>query len=356
MKAHLWVVVGAVGIIAAACGGEGKAEESKAVAPAAVVLGASDVAAVERTDLTVGIPVSGTLEPAVDVRIKSPIPEVLEAVLVKEGEAVARGQVLARFRSQQIRTASMSAEAQRRLAVADYERMKNLFQEGAVSQRDVDNAAAAASAAEATAVQAEQRLGDATVRAPVSGVIAERSVEGGDRIKDGDPMFRLVNTSQLEFAASVPSQYIAAVRPGVPVSLSVTGLRGTALGGKVSRVNATADAATRQVKVYVIVPNPKGRLVGGLFASGRIVTRHVANTLVVPQSAVRVADDSTQFVLVIADSQVTRKPVETGAVDDVAGLIEITKGLAAGDIVVVAAAAGLRHGDRVTITGREGGR
>jgi RND family efflux transporter MFP subunit len=351
MKAHVWVALAA---IAAACGGEGKAEET--VTAAATVLGASDVAIVERRDLAVGIPVSGTLEPAVDVRIKSPIPEVLEEVLVKEGQAVSRGQVLARFRSEMVRTASLSAEAQKRLAAADYERMQNLLKEGAVSQRDVDNAEAVWRAAEAQAVSAEQRLNDATVRAPVAGVIAERSVEGGDRIKDGDLMFLLINTSQLEFAAAVPSQYIGSVRPGIPVSLTVTGIPGSAIGGKVSRVNATTDAATRQVKVYVTVPNSERRLVGGLFASGRIITKHVAKTLVVPQTAVRTAADSSLYVIVIADSTARQQAVLIGSADEIAGLVEITKGLTGGETVVVASAEGLRDGDRVTITGREGGK
>jgi RND family efflux transporter MFP subunit len=352
MKAYLWIAAVA---LAAACGSERKAEAHSAEAPPAVVLGASDVAIAERTDVTVGIPVSGTLEPAVDVRIKSPIPELLEEVLVKEGERVQRGQVLARFRTAAARSAALSSEAQKRLAAADYERMQNLFKEGAVSQRDVDNAEASWRAAEAAAMQADQRLQDATVRAPVNGVIAERSIESGDRIKDGDPMFRLVNTAQLEFAAAVPSQFVGTVRPGMPVSLSVSGLPNAALGGRVSRVNATADAATRQVKVYVIVPNANGQLVGGLFASGRIVTKQSVRTLAVPRAAVRGAADSGQFVLVLDSNRVVRKVVDTGSVDEVRGLVEITKGLSGGETVIVAAAEGLREGDRVTITGREGG-
>jgi membrane fusion protein, multidrug efflux system len=355
MKAYLWI---AAVSLAAACGGERKAEARTADEPTegAVVLGASDVATATLTDVTVGIPVSGTLEPAVDVRIKSPIPELLEAVLVKEGERVQRGQVLARFRTDAARTAALSTEAQKRLAAADHERMQNLFKEGAVSQRDVDNAEASWRAADAAAVQAEQRLQDATVRAPVSGVIAERSIEGGDRIKDGDPMFRLVNTAQLEFAAAVPSQFVGTVRVGMPVSLTVSGLSGTMIGGRVSRVNATADPATRQVKVYVIVPNTNGQLVGGLFASGRVVTKQSAKTLAVPRAAVRSASDRSQFVLTLDSNRVVRKAVETGSVDELRGLVEITKGLSGGETVIVAAAEGLREGDRVSVTGREGGR
>lgn len=357
MKRYTMMAVVALAATAAACGKDGQAEPrpAEAAAPAAV-LGASDVAIASRTDLIVGVPVSGTLEPGVDVRIKSPIPELLEAVLVKEGETVQRGQVLARFRTELAQANALSADAQKRIAASDYERMQNLFKEGAVSQRDVENAEAVMRAAQAAGAQAEQRLADITVRAPVSGVIAERLVESGDRIKDGDLMFRLVNTAVLEFAAAVPSSYVGGVRPGMPVSLAVTGVTGVTIGGRVSRVNATADEATRQVKVYVLVPNTGGRLVGGLFASGRIITRQSANALVVPQAALRAASDSGSYVLVIVDGKIARRAVVAGSVDEVAGVVEITQGLTGGETVVVSAAEGLRDGDAVSVTGREGGR
>jgi multidrug efflux pump subunit AcrA (membrane-fusion protein) len=136
----------------------------------------------------------------------------------------------------------------------------------------------------------------------------------------------------------------------------VTGLSGVTIGGRVARVNATADAATRQVKVYVLVPNTGGRLVGGLFASGRVITRHATNALVVPQAAVRAAADSGSYVVLIVEGKIARRTVVAGGVDEVAGVVEITQGLTGGETVIVGAVEGLRDGDAVTVTGREGGR
>src|SRR5262245_35579272 len=125
------LAVGALTISQIACGGESsKAETRAAAAPATSVLGPNDVATVEKTDIVEGIPVSGTLEPAVDVRIASPIPEVIEAVMVNEGEAVKKGQPLARFQTGVLGPQATSAEAQSRIAAHDFERMKNLFAEG----------------------------------------------------------------------------------------------------------------------------------------------------------------------------------------------------------------------------------
>lgn len=339
-------------VLAGGCEGAEGAPGQDA-APAPIVLGPRDVTAAVRTDLMAGLPVSGTLEPAVDVRITSPIGEVLEAVRVKEGQAVRRGQVLARFRTAVVRPAALSAEAQRQVAAADYERMQNLLREGAVSERDVEATLVALRAAEAAAALAQQRLAEAEVRAPVSGVIAQRHVQAGDRVKDGDPLFRLVNVAELEFAASVPSQYAAAVRPGAAADLSVSGFA-EGVDGRVARVNATADPATRQLQLYVTVPNRDGRLVGGLFASGRIVLREVRGALAIPLSGLRTDAAGGTYVLVVGGREIARRDVTAGVVDDVAGLVEVAAGLEDDALVVVGAAEGLAPGQAVELTGGEG--
>jgi hypothetical protein len=103
----------------------------------------------------------------------------------------------------------------------------------------------------------------------------------------GDPLFVVADMRELEFEASVPSEFVRVVRPGAAVRLEVTGFETGAIRGKVSRVNAQADPATRQVKVYVTVPNADARLVGGLFASGHVVTQEARKVLAVPTAAVR---------------------------------------------------------------------
>jgi RND family efflux transporter MFP subunit len=320
----------------------------------AAVLGASDVARAARVDLISGVPVSGTLKPSLEVRIASPIAEVVEGVFVKEGQAVHEGQELARFRASAVEPAARSAEAQRRKAASDYDRMQSLYKEGAVSQQDVENAEVALRGAEATEAEAKKRLDEATVRAPISGVISQRAVDGGNRVKDGDLLFQLVNTSELEFEATVPSEYIGSVRPGAPVTLVVTGISDGGLGGRVARVNATVDEATRQVKVYVTVPNRGGRLVGGLFASGRVVLHQLKGAIAVPQAALRSDADGKPYVLVVEQGHLARRDVKTGATDEQASLVEISAGLAGGEIVIVGTAGGLEPGLAVTIAGGEG--
>ncbi len=347
---RLWTAAAGLALAAllAGCGGSNAKTDP---ASASALLAASDVATVTRTTLLAGVPVSGTLTPAVDIRITAPVGEVIDEVLVREGQSVAKGQVLARFRPGAIEAAAKSAEAQLKVAAADYERQQNLFKEGAVSQRDVDAAEAAYRLAQAAEAQATKRWEDAVVRAPVSGVISVRSVESGDRPGDGDPMFRLVNTSELEFEATIPSEFVPRIHVGSPVRLTVTGFPAGGVQGQVARINAAVDEATRQVKVYVRVGNPGG-LVGGLFASGSVVTQESRETLAAPTAGIR-GDGARRYALVVEGGKLARREIRAGVRDEGRDLVEILSGLKAGDVVVVGPIEGLTPGQAVQVGGKE---
>lgn len=338
----------------AGCGhGSVSADAGAAAADtAAALLAATDVARVARADLASGVPVSGTLTPGLEVRITAPVGEVLEAVLVREGQRVAAGEVMARFRDTSLRPMAASAEAAWRVADADHERMKNLYAEGAVARRDVESAEAALRAAEAQRAAAVSRLEDAAVRAPFAGVVSVRHVQAGDRVGDGDPLFVVVNTAELEFEATVPSAFVPSLAPGLPVSLDVSGFPAGAVRGRVARVNATADPATRQVQVYVRVANGDGRLVGGLFASGNIVLSQARGALAVPAAAVR-GQAGAAWALVLENGVLARREIATGVRDDARGLVQVTQGLAEGDVVVTGPVEGLAPG-RAARVGGEG--
>lgn len=371
MKSVLKVgVVAAVAVILWACGGSGAAETpADSGAAPTTTLGASDVATIATAHLREGVPLSGALAPKVNVTVGAPVAEQIAEMLVDEGVAVRQGQPMARFRDEVLRAAAASAQAEVtraqlavRMGVADSARSESLFREGAIARRDYDNALVALESmraqlalAQAQAASANDRLETATLRAPVAGVVSERHVQAGDRVDFGKPVLTIVDTRVLQLEASVPAQALGALRVGRVASLVTSS--GDTVAGRIARINPTADPATRQVRVYVDVPNGAGRLVGGLYVSGHAIVRDVSGAVAVPKRAVRIeGEDGASVVYVVRDGVIAKVRVQLGVEDAAQGLLQVIAGLAAGDTVVIGPVEGLADGTRVQVAGSGAGR
>ncbi len=375
MTASRWatrVAVLATALVVAGCGakraGDGaQASETRGGGVGNVAtLNAADVAVAQRANLRTGIPLSGALEPKVRFTVGAPMAEQLVEMYVNEGDRVDSGQRLAKFKDQVLQAAAAYANSDVasqhlnvRVAEAESARAVALFAEGAIAQRDRDNALAALenahsrlSLAVSQAANAEDRLKSATVTASAAGVVSKRYAQAGDRVDNGKPILELVDTRVLQLSASVPTEWLPELKIGRLVSLTVAQLDSAPVSGRISRINPTADPATRQIQIYVDVPNAREALVGGLFVSGRVVTKEVAQAVAVPRAAVRYeGENRAPFVYVVSAGKLARRPVGVGIVDDDAGLVEITRAVAAGDTVVVGPIEGLTDGTPVAIGG-----
>jgi RND family efflux transporter MFP subunit len=346
-----------IALLAVSVGGCGSKAPSRGTTAAdstadAALLAASDLATAAHVDLTTGVPVSGTLAPGWQANITSPFDDLVNDVLVREGESVAAGQVLARFRDELVASSAASARARLKSAAADYERQRNLLAEGAVSQRDLEAAESAWRAAQADEAGAAKRLADATVRAPRAGVVTTRSVQAGSRVRVGDPLFVVADTRSLEFEASVPSEYVSSLRPGAAVRLSVAGFSDGSIRGKVARVNAQADAATRQVKVYVNIPNADRRSRRRSVRDGQRHHARGASRARGPSAAIRREGDTT-VVWVLANGRLAKRTVRTALRDEARDLVEVLDGLADGDRVVIGTVEGFTVGRAAQVAGGE---
>jgi membrane fusion protein (multidrug efflux system) len=330
----------------------------------AATLNAADVTIARRAGLQEGIPLSGALEPKVRITVGAPFAEQLVQTYVNEGDRVAEGQPLAKFKDQVLAAAAEYAASdvasQRmnvRVAEAESARAVTLFAEGAIAQRDRDNALAALegarsrlSLAVSQQANAQDRLRSTVLRAPAAGVVSKRYVQAGDRVDNGKPVFELVDTRVLQLAASVPTAWLPELTIGRPVSLRVAQMDSTVVSGRISRINPTADPATRQIQIYVDVPNPREALVGGLFVSGRVLTREAPGAVAVPEVAVRYEGEArTPYVYLVRGGRIARRAVVVGIADDDQGLTEIRSGVAFGDTVVVGPIEGLVDGTSVQI-------
>ena len=330
-----------------------------------VTLAATDVAIVRRDTIEEGIAITGDLNPIETVEVRARLEGDLVAVLVREGQRVRAGEVLARFESSEQESGLSSAQADKvaaesELATATWnlEQTTELFKAGAVSERDFKAAQQSVTTAKARVAAANSRVRatgslvrDTRVQAPTAGTISRKLVENGEHVSRGAGLFTLVRSDVLELAAAVPARQANAVNVGQAVRFTADG---RAFDGKVARVSPTVDPATRSVAVYIQIPNANGALKGGTFASGRVVSRVVVGAIVVPASAIRQsADAGKPFVYRIAGKAIDVAMVQVGVVDERAGMAEVLDGLAAGDRVVVGNVGVLGRGMQVTIAGEE---
>jgi RND family efflux transporter MFP subunit len=320
--------------------------------PPAAELPATEVVVAKRGTVEVGPQISGTLEPARSATVSARVGGTVRAIGPELGERVAAGALLARIDPGPLGAAAASAKAgvtsaqrARDVAQRELERARALVEAGAVPRREVEQAEARLAAQDAAIDQARaqlaaaaQQLGDTTVRAPIAGLVARRSVNTGDVVAPGGPLYQIIDPSSIRLAATVPSDQASAVAPGKRVRFTVRG-RTEPIEGAITRVAPAVDPATRQVPILVEIPNTDLRLLSGLFAQGRIVAES-ASGLALPLSAIaRSADGKIATVQRLARGAIERVPVTLGLVDPLRDVAIVTAGLTEGDRVARRASA-----------------
>jgi membrane fusion protein, multidrug efflux system len=333
----------------------------EADAPAPVRIGAENVVTASRDTIVVGPIVSGELRAEQEATVRAEIGGSMTQVSAQEGQAVRRGALLGRIETRTLDDARQSAtssvrSAENQLSVArrEMERTETLVKAGALAARDLDVARNNVAAAEAQLADArsrlasaERQLGDTVLRAPINGIVSRRAVNAGDVVSVGTELFTIIDPSSMRLEASVPSDDLSRLRVGATVEFSVRGYE-QRFHGRIERIAPQADPSTRQVPIFVSIPNVGGRLVAGLFAEGRVVSES-AEGLVVPSNAVNTTD-SAPWVLRVNDGRTERVTVTLGLRDPRTERVQIAAGLNDGDTLLRGAAQGITPGTPVVVT------
>jgi RND family efflux transporter MFP subunit len=163
-------------------------------------------------------------------------------------------------------------------------------------------------------------------------------------------MFTLVDLRTLRLEATVPVEELGRLRGGSPVEFGVSGFD-RRFTGRIERINPAVDPATRQVRIYVNVPNVEQSLVAGLFAEGRVAT-DARRAVAVPVSAID-RRGTSPVVHRIQAGKVDVVPVQLGVRDEALDLVEVAAGVAQGDTVLMGSAQGITQGSPVRVTREE---
>jgi membrane fusion protein (multidrug efflux system) len=345
-----------------ATGCKAEAERSAEPAAAAVQVGSENVVQVSTGTVVVGPIVSGELKAEKEANVRAEVGGSMVEVAVLEAQPVQKGALLGRIETRTLEDAKQSAssavrsaENQLNVARREAERTEKLVSAGALAARDLDVVNNNVTAAEAQVADAKSRLasadralGDTVIRAPLQGIVSKRSVNAGDVVSNGTELFTIIDPSSMKLEASVPSDDLSTLRVGATVEFTVRGYD-TPFRGRIERIAPQADATTRQVPIYVAIPNVGGRLVAGLFAEGRVVSQS-ARGIVVPSNAVNTIDPSKPWVLRVTDGKTERVNVTLGLRDPRSELVNVASGLNEGDVLLRGASQGITPGTPVKVS------
>lgn len=306
------------------------------------------------------IRVTGTITAEEDVIVYSKIAERIEKIYVKPGQRVAKDQILAGQKNEiykqglEIANASLkSAEAQVIMIQQDYERMKRLYSEKAVSQQQYDQIRTSKETAEqgynqakSASEQAKEQYDNSFIRAPFDGIVAALYVEENQMISMGMPVVQVITPSKMKSKVNLTGSDIQNVKTGQKVLVKFPTIHGAEFNGRVEKINSSIDQMSKSLEVEIILLSNESRIKSGMFGEFLIETKKIESSIVVPESSIIPQTEikidretglqnliKKHYLFVVENGRAKLKEVKTGIANN--GQIEITGGINIGDTIIV---------------------
>lgn len=336
-----------------------------------------EMAAVKRGDLAAHLTVVGNLIGLQTVEVAPKTGGRLQTVSVQLGDAVRRGQVMAKIEDREIREQVNQAEAslevskatirQReadlKVAELNFDRSKNLFQRQLLAKQSLDDAESKYLAAEAQIDLSKAQLNqtdarlqelrinmqNTTVTSPVDGFVAKRYVDPGAMVSQNQPVASVVEISRLKMIVNVVEKDLRLVDTGDTGDVEVDAYPGEKFRGRIARVAPVLDPATRTASMEIEIHNSDNRLKPGMYARVSLVVEERKGALVAPKSAVIDFENKRGVWMPNEEKRARFVPVELGIEDT--ERVEIKAGLKEGDRIVTTGATAVRNNDVLLIAG-----
>jgi RND family efflux transporter MFP subunit len=194
---------------------------------------------------------------------------------------------------------------------------------------------------------AQAELQYSEIRSPISGVVADRPLYAGETATAGTPLLTVMDTSSLLAKIHLTQAQAQQLKTGDPASVSVPGIAAP-VAGKLTLISPALDPGSTTLEVWVQIPNPNGELKPGTSVHVLVNGQSVPNAIVIPAESLVTAPSGAKGVMVAgADGVAHLKEVATGIEDN--GLVQIVKGVSAGDQVITKGAYALDDGTKVKV-------
>jgi len=404
MTQKLWTII-AVLVLLAGCSKRSPESESDEAAATPVQVATAKLGVIHRI-----ITATGILYPVRQADIVPKASAPIAAYFVQRGDHVHKGQVLARLEDRDLIAAAQESKSLYQQAEAAYETTaratmpedlvkattdvtssrealdaatkvyqsrEDLYRQGAIARKLVDDAKVALVQAQSQFDTAQQHLKSlqsvgrteqlkniaaqrdaakahydsaaaaasyAEIRSPIDGVVADRPLNVGEMASSGAVIFSIVDSSRVVARANVPVQQAAAIGIGRPATISTPDGEAS---GKVTVVSPAVDPSTTTVQVWVEAQNPREKFKSGVAAQISVDAATIDDAIIIPAAALLAGDEGDRVMIAGSDSLAHEHKVQTGAREG--DSVQVTHGLTAGDQVIVAGALGLDDKAKIQI-------
>ncbi|WFD10557.1 efflux RND transporter periplasmic adaptor subunit [Tepidibacter hydrothermalis] len=369
MKKRISLLVVIVLTLTMALSGCGKKEEASSVKEKFVSV---ETEASKKQDINVKTTLSAKVKPIEEADIVPKMPGKVTKVNVEIGKKVNKGEVLFTIDQTDLVNGVKSAQAAYDIAAANlkrtqeqiqnakinYERMKSLYEEGAIAKKDFESYELQASSTNLDAVQAQvnqarvglenaqSKLSDATVTAPISGIITAVNINEGEMASSAQPAVSIANMNKVVIDTNVSEYLINKIKVGDVVDISIKSADKKNFQGKITALSPATASNSMTYPIKIEIDNKDSMIKPGMFANVNLVTDKKGNVITIPSEAV-VIKDGESVVYTVKDNIAHVNKVETGI--DNGEIVEIVKGIKPGQVIVNKGQDYLEEGSKVEI-------
>ncbi|MEK7245236.1 MAG: efflux RND transporter periplasmic adaptor subunit [Pseudomonadota bacterium] len=290
----------------------------------------------------------GTLRSDESVIVRPEIPGRIVETPFAEGQVVAKGALLFRIEDNILKAELVEAEAAYNLSRQNNVRARELMEKGAGTARARDEAFARMEMDKARVDLARARLATTRIQAPFAGIAGLRKVSVGDYVVPGQDLVNLESIDTIKLDFRIPERYLGQLAVGQKVSADMDAFPGRVFDGQVFAIDPRIDEAGHSIAIRATLSNPDRVLRPGLFARVGLMVRERTSSIAIPEQAIMPRGDKF-FIYKVVDGKAALTPVEIGR--RASGRVEITRGLEAGEEVVVAGQLKLQDGAPVQAAG-----
>ena len=324
----------------------------------------------------------GTLNPFEEVTVSSEVDGILKDVNVDNGSEVSKGMILAviddtdyNLEVERGMASLKQAEANLSNIKLEYHRKEELYKKELLTKQQYDDVTARLSIADAELERAKssvstarQKLSKAKIYSTLSGVVKEKKVSSGNYVKNGTPLFTIIQTNPAKLDFTVNEKDLEKIKKGQDVFLTVYAFPDKEFKGKLNIIYPNVDERTRTLKVEALVPNDAQLLKPGFFAKVMLYTGASKDIILVPVTSLLYEEEKIKVFVVEGDkarerivkigqkyklqSEVGNREMEAeGQESDMAEFVEVVKGLKEGEQVVVVGQQNLFENAKIKIVG-----